>query len=803
MTQTSPSDIGFTTSVAGAPRSDLAPPGERYFRHPGDVVRLVLWAATALVLVLFIGIATGTSDGLTADLGRAAAHLPTTIRELLLALVQVAAVVVPVAVVAGLAATQRWRRLGLVLGAAAAGAAVFWALDSALDLSGAVPGSVTNGTWVASPRFPSATFVAGAAAAGAVGKPWLARPWRRATDRAAIGLVLAMAIGGTAGVPELLLALAAGATAGTALLVAFGAPNRRPAPAEVRAALHEAGLSLDELTLVRAEGGRSQIYTTTSAGIRGFVKVYAQDSRDADLLFRSYRTVILRDAGDDWASSSLAHDVEHQALMLLLAGRAGVVCPAARAVLELADGSMVLALEHIDGRCLDELDRDELGDDLLDAVWDEVATLHAGRLAHRALHARNIIVSDLGPVLVDFGSAREGAGTTPQAMDRAELLASLAPRAGAEATIASALRVIGPEALASALGYLQPLALSASTRRAISRSGLNQLREEAAAAAGIELPPLERLVRVKPKTVLTIAALTGAFYVILPQLASVDDSFEAMRSANWWWLVLSTVLSMLTYLASAVGLMGGVPEPLPLMPTLLTQMASSFVNRVTPANVGGMALNVRFMQKAGVEPTSAVTGMGLNVLAGGAVHVLLLVVFFAWAGQSGAGSFEIPLGSRALVVIAVVLALLGVVAATRRGRRLVKKHVVGFLRRSWSNLQVLARSPGKLAQLILGSFGVTLGYMCALAAAVAAFNGDITFAEIGAVYLGASMIAAAAPTPGGLGAIEAGLVAGFTGVGLTPGVAVAAVLSYRLVTYWLPILPGWISFQLLERRSLI
>ena len=58
-----------------------------------------------------------------------------------------------------------------------------------------------------------------------------------------------------------------------------------------------------------------------------------------------------------------------------------------------------------------------------------------------------------------------------------------------------------------------------------------------------------------------------------------------------------------------------------------------------------------------------------------------------------------------------------------------------------------------------------------------------------------SLIAAAAPTPGGLGALEAALVAGFTGVGMESGVAVAAVLSYRLVTYWLPILPGWISFH--------
>ncbi len=71
------------------------------------------------------------------------------------------------------------------------------------------------------------------------------------------------------------------------------------------------------------------------------------------------------------------------------------------------------------------------------------------------------------------------------------------------------------------------------------------------------------------------------------------------------------------------------------------------------------------------------------------------------------------------------------------------------------------------------------------------------------MYLGSSIIAAAAPTPGGLGAMEAALVAGFTGIGMDGAIAVATVLSYRLATYWLPILPGWISFQLLERRNYI
>ena len=98
---------------------------------------------------------------------------------------------------------------------------------------------------------------------------------------------------------------------------------------------------------------------------------------------------------------------------------------------------------------------------------------------------------------------------------------------------------------------------------------------------------------------------------------------------------------------------------------------------------------------------------------------------------------------------------------------------------------------------------MTLAYTCALAFSMAAFDGGVSFAQVGAVYLGASLVAAAAPTPGGLGAIEAALVAGFTGVGMDPAIAVAAVLSYRLLTFWLPILPGWLCFRLLERRNYI
>ena len=73
----------------------------------------------------------------------------------------------------------------------------------------------------------------------------------------------------------------------------------------------------------------------------------------------------------------------------------------------------------------------------------------------------------------------------------------------------------------------------------------------------------------------------------------------------------------------------------------------------------------------------------------------------------------------------------------------------------------------------------------------------------GAAYLAAAAIAAAAPTPGGLGPLEAALVSLLTGVGMAAGPAFSAVLLFRLATYWLPVTPGWLSWRVLQRREYV
>ena len=248
-----------------------------------------------LLLVLFVELATQTSRGVSSDLGRAATAVPDAAREFLLAVTQIVAVAFPVLVVVAIVARRRWRRLGVVVLAAGAGAALFALLDALFDVGGSVRGAVTDGTWVASTDFPSLVYVAGAGAVVTAGKPWLGRSWRRCADLSLLVLVVVLAVAGTAGVPELLVAVAAGVTAGAAVLV--GARRAEP-PADPRAVadvLGAGGLAVDDLALERADGGRAQLYTAALVGgDRAFVKVYARDSRDADLLYRGYRTALLR-----------------------------------------------------------------------------------------------------------------------------------------------------------------------------------------------------------------------------------------------------------------------------------------------------------------------------------------------------------------------------------------------------------------------------------------------------------------------------------------------------------------------------
>jgi glycosyltransferase 2 family protein len=662
-----------------------------------------------------------------------------------------------------------------------------------------------RGSWLADTMSAGPAILAGAAAVTVAGSAWLSQPWRRAAwsmlPVAGAALLIVSAMPPTA----LVVGLAAGVTAGTALLVVFGAPDRRMGPDGIAKALRSAGLPVRSVLPARVEAkGSRPFVAVTDAGRPLFIKAIGADQRDADLLYRAYRFARLRDVGDTWPAASRIYAVEHQALAGIVAERAGVLVPHVERVIKAADGTALLVMERVDGCSLAQVPAPEISDKLLHGLWAEAGRLHRAGIAHRGLRAANVMVDGAGRAwLTDFSFSDLASTQRQRDLDVAELVASLSILVGAQRAAASAAAAIGGPAIAAAAPLLQPLALSAATRRAAAGHDglLAEVRAAAAAAGGLGDQPLTRLQRVRPRTLLAIAAAAGAFYLILPQLAQVSSSWRALQSADWAWLPLVIAASVLTYLASAVALIGSVSSWLPVWPTVLTQAASSFINRVSPANVGGMALNVRFLQKSGVPPAAGVAAVGVNSLVGALTHVAMLVIFAAVAGHALAQAFKLPSASKLLLALAAAAALVGIVLATRKGRRFARTRLLAGVRSACGSLRSVAASPARLTLLVGGSALVTLAYIGGLAASVEAFGGGIGLAALAVVYLGASAIAAASPTPGGLGAIEAALVAGLTGVGMSSGPAVSAVLTYRLATYWLPVIPGWLSLRLLQRRD--
>jgi undecaprenyl-diphosphatase len=510
--------------------------------------------------------------------------------------------------------------------------------------------------------------------------------------------------------------------------------------------------------------------------------------------------------GDERPFSSLRRSVEHEALVALQARDVGVRTPRMRAIAQVGDDSMLIAYEMVNGRRLDHMVGADVSDRLLREVWGQVTCLRAHRIAHRDLRRANVLVDGEGePWLTGFAFSEVAATDEQLDGDVAQVLAALSLTVGADRSVTSAVETLGRRTVGNALSRLQPNALSGSTRAALKEQPglLEELQETVAQQCAVSEPSYVPLERISRQRIFTTAMLVAVTYFLLPQFADLPGVVREIGNATWSWVPLVVLFSALTYVGAALGIGGAVPARLRAVPTLLAQLAASFASNLAPAGVGGMALNARYLQKSGVDAPVAASSVGLNTMAGFAVHIGLMVVFFVWAGKSALGSISLPSWSVVAIGVAVVAVCAAAAFAIPATREVLVTKVVPVVGRALSGLAAVIRSPGKIALLLGGSAAVTLSYVLALYFSTVAFGGGLDLAQVGAAYLAGAIIAAVAPTPGGLGALEAAVIAGLVGAGMPATEAVPAVFLFRLATFWLPILPGWIAFNHLRREDFI
>ncbi|MEU2676625.1 lysylphosphatidylglycerol synthase domain-containing protein [Streptomyces sp. NPDC007107] len=597
------------------------------------------------------------------------------------------------------------------------------------------------------------------------------------------------------------------------------------------------------------------------------VTVVDREQQAQGFFYRVWRRLTLRSITQRRSILSLRQALEQEALLAYAAIAAGANAPKLIATSELGPDAVMLVYEHIGGRSLDAMEDEEITDDLVRGAWRQVQALQSRRIAHRRLTGDAILVDDSGKVFVtDLRGGEIAAGDLVLRMDVAQLLTTTGLRVGAERAVEGALAVLGPDAVADCLPLLQPIALSRSTRATLRRlarersqrereavleashaakqskaedqgaaasdrkavrkslrtekqaekraidDALEEAREEdmlAQIRRQVLLirpqAPVEpvRLERIKPRTLFSFIAGSIAAYFLISQVTEADFG-TVVEQAEWGWVAAALGFSALSYVAAAMSLLGFVPERVAFGKTVLAQVAGSFVKIVAPAAVGGVALNTRFLQRAGVRPGLAVASVGASQLFGLGCHILLLALFGYLTGTEKTPDSLTP--SRTVIAgLLTVAVLVLVVTAIPFLRKFVVTRVRSLFAGVVPRMLDVVQRPQKLVTGIGGMLLLTGLFVLCLDASIRAFSGpdvpQLSYASIAVVFLAGNALGSAAPTPGGMGAVEGALTLGLIAVGLPKEVAAPAVLLYRVMTLWLPVLPGWICFNQLTRKG--
>ncbi|HYV80497.1 MAG TPA: hypothetical protein VE979_20430, partial [Streptosporangiaceae bacterium] len=273
----------------------LLPPAR--YRHPGDVIRLI---TAGLVLAGALAVTITTH----ATYAGASAAAVTALTPAALAGRVLAGLVLAVLVTAAAAAvvvTLRYNRFRLLAGLAGAAVLASAVMTGFMHLAGGQrPRDLAAGAgqwpWLSGGSLAASALLAAAVAVTVAAAPWLARPWRRAAWVTLWLAAVVWLVTGTVSPAEAVVAFAAGVTAGAGVLVLFGVPDRRLGPAGVAAALGSAGLPVTSVEPAGVEAKGSRPFVAAAEDEKPlFIKVLGSDQRDADLLYRAYRFIRLRE----------------------------------------------------------------------------------------------------------------------------------------------------------------------------------------------------------------------------------------------------------------------------------------------------------------------------------------------------------------------------------------------------------------------------------------------------------------------------------------------------------------------------
>ncbi len=355
-------------------------------------------------------------------------------------------------------------------------------------------------------------------------------------------------------------------------------------------------------------------------------------------------------------------------------------------------------------------------------------------------------------------------------------------------------------------------------------------REEAAAEAAVHHPtePVEEAeqepsffdLRRIIQTVVIVLVLVLAIYVLFPKIVGLQGSLAKLDDAKLGWVAIAlafNVLAFASYVALFRGVVGERVIHLEWSESYQITMAGLAATRLFSAGgAGGIVLTYWALRKAGMERRQSACRMVAFLVLLYAVYMLALVIFGVLLrtdvlnGKDPVGLTIVPAAvAGGLIVVFLLIALIPEDFERRLGRVTHGYRFSRFAHRIATAPATLAsgtrtaiafvRNPRRGGLAVLGAIGFWAANIAILWASFKAFGVHV---PLGVVVQGffVGMVANLFPfAPGGVGAVDAGMIGTFVLFGLPSEAVFPAVLMYRLIAFWLPIPPGIVAFVQLRR----
>ena len=712
----------------------------------------------------------------------------------------IAILALPFAILIGLVISRRWKLLGayavsgvlavLSLSIRSTGmAAPKWHFDLSDRLATTLAQFLDDPRWIAM-----------LAAMLTVSGPWLPARWRHWWWALLLAFVPIHLVVSAIVPARSLLGLAVGWFVGALVILIVGTPALEVPLDDAVRTLARRGHIVSELAVIRP-AGHGPLKLATVGDHPLIIELYGPNQRSGGALRQLWRRLRLRTTESAPLHASLRRAVEHRALMAIAIGDTGYANTDTVAVASLDRGWTLYAHTLPRGTPIAQ----NTATTGVDSAWQSLRSLHDQQISHGDLRSTEMTVDDGTVRFGGFGKAEYGASETQLQSDIAQLLVTTSALYSPACAVDAAIGAFGHAAVLAASRRLTKSAVPARLRHALPDAGavIAAARDEVKRQTGTNKIQTETITRFTRSQLIQLVLLGALVYVAYPFISQAPTFFSQLRQANWWWALVGLTVSSLTYVGAAGALWACTNGAVKFRDLVIMQVANTFAATTTPAGVGGLALSTRFLQKGGLSTLRATAAVALQQSVQVIVHVILLVIFTTAAGVSTDLSNFVPGATILYLIAGVAFGLAGIVLLVPNLRRWLTTELRPRLTEVSRDLAELAGEPKRLALIVLGAAGTTLGAALALWASVEAFGGNTSFVTVTVVTMVGGTLASAAPTPGGVGAVEAALIGGLAAFGVPAALAVPSVLLYRVLTCWLPVFIGWPVMRWLTKNDMV